>query len=102
MLLGVAKYQHLCRVTSSTSAVCSVPFPAEGVSCWFYYSHVSWKLLLNANSIDSDQTLCNVTCGLGLQSLPMFLLWDSGYKYGHIPRSNDQGMTTAMYMNREN
>ena len=37
--------------------------------------------LLNANSVDPDQTPRSAASDLGLHCLPMFHLWDAGLKW---------------------
>ena len=37
--------------------------------------------LLNANSVDPDQTPQNAASDLGLYCLPMSILWDAGLKW---------------------
>ena len=37
--------------------------------------------MLNANSVDPDQTLRSAASELGLHCLPVFLLWDARHKW---------------------
>ena len=45
-----------------------------------FYSN-SW---FSANSVDPDQTPCSVASNLGLDCLPMPLLWDTRHKWVKI------------------
>ena len=57
-------------------------FPIEVVSGYFlllqYYIEIP---VLNANSVDPDQTPHSATSDLGLHCLPMSLLWDARHKW---------------------
>ena len=48
---------HICPVDSATSTLCTVYFPTEGVSGWFLLLSCFIEIpVLNANSVDPDQT----------------------------------------------
>ena len=59
---------------SSTLTLWTGPFPIEGLSGWFYDFHIfSENPILNANSVDPDQTPRSAAFDLGLHCLPMSL-----------------------------
>ena len=56
------------------------PFPAEGVSV-FIIAMLYRIFVLNANSVDPDQTPRSRASDKGLHCLPEFLLWDTRHKW---------------------
>ena len=58
-----------------------VHFQYKGCLVVFYYYHVSYKFLNEANSVDPDQTPRSAASDLGLHYLAVPLLWDARLKW---------------------
>ena len=57
----------------------------EGVSFLFLLlSFIVEILVLNANSVDPNQTPCSAASDLGLHYLPMVLLWDARHTWFNL------------------
>ena len=70
---------------SSNLTLWTGPFSIKGVSdlflseaCFLYVP------ILNANTVDSDQTPQSAASDMGLHSLPMFILWDARHKWVNV------------------
>ena len=67
---------------STISIIWKAPISVEWVSGYFLPPSFIEIHLLNANSVDPDQTPRSVASDLGLYCLPKSLLWDARHKWG--------------------
>ena len=74
---------HLCRVDSSIQFFGRVHFHYKGclVSLFFLSPCFIYIHILNANSVDPDQTLHSALFDLDLHCMPMSHLWDTRLKW---------------------
>ena len=80
------KLTHLCRMGSSTLTLWTGLFPVKEVSG--SYLLLPWFTeipVLNANSVDPDQTPRSAASDLGLRCLLMSLLWDTRHMFANVP-----------------
>ena len=66
---------------SSTLTLKTGPFPVKGVSGKFILPWFTEIPVLNANSVDPDQTPRSVASDLGLHCFPVSILWDARLKW---------------------
>ena len=72
---------HLCRVDPSTSRLWTGPFSIEGVSGYpLLLPNFNEIPVLNANSVDPDQTPRSAASDLSLHCLQMSLVGDARLK----------------------
>ena len=82
---------HLCIVDSSTSLSGQFHFPFK--ECLVYFSVASFImeiLVLNANSVDIDQTPHSTASDQGLHCLSMSLLWNARLKWADFNLTPNQ------------
>ena len=73
---------HLCLVDSSSLTLLTSPFPVEGVSGKFLLLPCFRRMsVINANSVDPDQTPRFAASDLCLHCLSMSHLWDARHKW---------------------
>ena len=81
LLINLTRLTHLCRVDSPIN-ILDCPFPAEGVSgkalLLPYFIQIP---VLNANSIDPDQTPRSAASDLDLHCFQITLLSDARHKW---------------------
>ena len=62
---------------TSIITICIGPFQKRGVWSVLLLPYFTEIPMLNANSVEPDQTTRSAASDLGLQRLPMSLLWDA-------------------------